>query len=91
MTPNEHVQETDSDPTRSEESKIPEKEFDASNFTNLVVPETKDGDADREPSSKIKGRILFVYTCKTSFLISLVTLVFPFYNHTAVLVYFGTC
>ncbi|XP_011031162.1 PREDICTED: protein trichome birefringence-like 14 isoform X1 [Populus euphratica] len=54
LTPNEHVQETDSDPTRSEDSKIPEKEFDASNFTNSVVPEMKDGDADREPSSKIK-------------------------------------
>jgi hypothetical protein len=55
LTPNEHVQETDSDPTRSEESKIPEKEFDASNFTNSVVSQTEDGDADRKSSSKIKG------------------------------------
>jgi len=89
LTPNEHVQGRDSNPTRSEESQIPEKEFDASNFTNSVVPETEDGDADRKPSSKIKGRILFIYTCKRSFLINLVTLVFPFYNHT-VLLYFGT-
>ncbi|KAJ6353786.1 hypothetical protein OIU76_002749 [Salix suchowensis] len=55
FTPNEHVQETGSDPTRSEESKIPEKEFDASNFTNSSVPQMEDGDADRKPSSKIKG------------------------------------
>jgi hypothetical protein len=55
LTPNEHVQETDSDPTRLEESKIPEKEFDASNFTNSVVSQTEDGDTDRKSSSKIKG------------------------------------
>ncbi|KAG5245076.1 protein trichome birefringence [Salix suchowensis] len=54
FTPNEHVQETGSDPTRSEESKIPEKEFDASNFTNSSVPQMEDGDADRKLSSKIK-------------------------------------
>nr|XP_034890586.1 protein trichome birefringence-like 14 isoform X3 [Populus alba] len=54
LTPNEHVQEKDSNPTRLEESQIPEKEFDASNFTNSVVPETEDGDADTKPSSKIK-------------------------------------
>jgi hypothetical protein len=55
LTPNEHVQETDSDPTRLEESIIPEKEFDASNFTSSVVSQTEDGDADRKSSSKIKG------------------------------------
>ncbi|KAJ6413709.1 hypothetical protein OIU84_006505 [Salix udensis] len=54
FTPNEHVQETGSDPTRSEESKIPEKEFDGSNFTNSSVPRMEDGDADSKPSSKIK-------------------------------------
>ncbi|KAJ6737297.1 N-ACETYLNEURAMINATE 9-O-ACETYLTRANSFERASE [Salix viminalis] len=54
FTPNEHVQETGSDPTRSEESKIPEKEFDGSNFTNSPVPQMEDGDADSKPSSKIK-------------------------------------
>ena len=89
LTPNEHVQEKDSNPTRLEESQIPEKEFDASNFTNSVVPETEDGDAHTKPSSKIKGRILFIYIRKRSFLINLVTMVFPFYNHT-VLVYFHT-
>uniref|UniRef100_A0A6N2KUH0 Uncharacterized protein n=1 Tax=Salix viminalis TaxID=40686 RepID=A0A6N2KUH0_SALVM len=52
LTPNEHVQ--DSNPTRSEESQIPENEFDASNFTNSVVSQTEDGDAVRKPSSKIK-------------------------------------
>jgi len=86
LTPNEHVQGRDSNPTRSEESQIPEKEFDASNFTNSVVPETEDGDADRKPSSKIKGRILFIYTCKRSFLINLVTLVF----HSIITLYFYT-
>ncbi|KAH8502667.1 hypothetical protein H0E87_014102 [Populus deltoides] len=54
LTPNKHVEETDSDSTSSGESQIPEKEFDASNFTNSFAPQLEDRDADRTLSSKIK-------------------------------------
>ena len=65
LTPNEHVQ--DSNPTRSKEYQIPENEFDALNFTNSVVSQTEDGDGDRKPSSKIKGRILSFTPVKHQF------------------------
>jgi len=89
LTPKKHVEETDSDSTSSGESQIPEKEFDASNFTNSFAPQLEDRDADRTLSSKIEGRILFIYNHRTLFIITLGTLGFPFYNQS-VLVFFGT-
>ncbi|KAJ6366275.1 hypothetical protein OIU77_002788 [Salix suchowensis] len=62
LTPNKHVEETDSDSTSSGESKIPEKEFDASNFTNTFALQLEDRDAHRTPSSKIKGFLVMI-TC----------------------------
>ncbi|KAF9678952.1 hypothetical protein SADUNF_Sadunf07G0089800 [Salix dunnii] len=54
LTPNKHVEETVSDSTSSGESQIPEKEFDASNFTYTFAPQLEDRDADRTLSTKIK-------------------------------------